>query len=328
MQTKQEKMKQEARQWAMTLTQEDIDGKALREFQAWRALDPNHEIAFQEADRTWRGIGQLTHLRGYAALPDAPLSWVDRFKTWWENGQSQWALGTGFAAMAFVAYLAFPVMFSGYTGYRTGIGEIATITLDDGTQVTLGGKTKIKVKYTEDSRQVKLLRGDALFQVARNEKLPFVVQTGDVETRVLGTMFSVERNPSQLSVGVIEGKVRVGLPGDDPDKRAELLTLGQTIVASYEGELSEVAEVDPSTIGTWVNGQIRYENTTLEDIIADANRYYDKEIKIADIETAKLRVSISFNTDNIPLLVENLALILNLQVKQNLFGTMVLQKYE
>ena len=67
------KIQSQAREWAIALSDEAIDGGKLRQFQQWRSRSPHHEAAFQEADRLWRGMEQMTHLREYAALPESEI---------------------------------------------------------------------------------------------------------------------------------------------------------------------------------------------------------------------------------------------------------------
>ncbi|MEM7018656.1 MAG: FecR family protein [Pseudomonadota bacterium] len=327
MQNDTDKIEDEARQWAMKLTDEDINGDDLRAFQQWRAENPGHEVAFREADRVWRGIADLKHLRGYAVLPETPPSLIERLKHWWaEGGSGQWVTaGASFAVVAMVAIFIMPMQLD-QTTYSTAVAEVRSFELEDGTQVTLGGKSTIRVQYVASARHVELVEGDALFSVTHNPEQPFVVHTGAVETRVLGTVFTVERDPGHLAVAVKEGKVRVGLP--QADSQAAVLTPGQTVTADYAGAVGTVSRIDVNSIGTWVNGRISYENATLQAIVADANRYYDGEIQIADEATAALQVSISFKTDDIDSLVENLAKILDLDIKRNLLGTKVLQQRE
>ena len=325
------KIEAEAREWAMALTDEDIDGEKLQAFQRWRSADPRHQAAFQEADRVWRGIASLIHLHKYAVLPEKAPSLMTRLKEWWSAGSGQWTVAGGsFATIALVAVLVFP-MHSDFETYSTSVAEVRSFELEDGTQVTLGGKSKINVQYLAKMRRIELIEGDALFEVTPNPAQPFIVFTGHIETRVLGTVFAVERDPNHVTIAVKEGKVRVGTPQDETapstvNSSSAVLTPGQGVVARYDGEVGDVTAVDMNNIGSWIEGRIRYENATLRAIVADANRHHSKEIQIKDDATAALRVSISFNTDNIEQLIENLAKILDLEIKRNLMGNIVLQK--
>lgn len=325
------KLENEARNWAIALTDEDIDGKTLREFQAWRNQDPRHFEAFERADKVWRGIGQLQHLRRYAVLPEKQTVWA-QLKAWWQGGEYRMAVGGfGFAAVAAVAVIALAPVFSGYETYSTAVAQTESFQLQDGTTVTLGAKSKIKVQYSEHLRKVELIEGDALFEVTHNTAQPFVVLTEQTETRVLGTVFTVERDSEEVRIAVKQGKVRVGSPlpmlaTQLDDGGARVITLGQGVTADMNGSASEIMQVDIDTIGSWTQGRITYENATLRTIIEDANRYSRKTIHIADEATAQMRVSIAFRTDNVDQMIENLIQILDLEKKQNLLGNIILQK--
>lgn len=330
MSNESEKISKQAQNWAMILTEEDIDGDQLRAFQAWRAEDPRHEEAFQRADRVWRGIANMEHLRRYAVLPETP-SLSARIKNWWQAaGTPAYAGGMAMAFMLVLAVILVP-KFSGYDSYSTSLAQIERIQLEDGTHVTLGAKSKLKVWYQEDSRRVELVAGDALFEVTHNKARPFVVLTGHTETRVLGTVFAVERDPDQVSVAVKQGKVRVGAPIKGAstqldDGGARIITLGQGVVADLDGNVGEITNVDVDSIASWTHGRISYVDVTLRTIIADANRYSRKTITLADETTAQLRVSIAFSTDDVDKMIKNLAIILDLEMKQNASGDLLLQK--
>ncbi len=93
--------------------------------------------------------------------------------------------------------------------YTTGVGEQRSLTLADGSTIALNARSRVKVKYTQDQRAIELVEGQALFQVVKNPRRPFVVQTGDVRVRAVGTAFDVRRGKSGTVVTVVEGRVAV-----------------------------------------------------------------------------------------------------------------------
>lgn len=112
-------------------------------------------------------------------------------------------LGTA-AAVWFSLYAA--------TTYTTGIGEQRLVALEDGSTVEMDANSRIRVRFTEHERTVDLVKGQALFRVAKNAARPFIVVSGDTRVRAVGTQFDVYRKASKTSVTVIEGRVAV-LPG-------------------------------------------------------------------------------------------------------------------
>jgi|SRR6185437_10966623 len=80
--------------------------------------------------------------------------------------------------------------------YRTRIGEMRVIPLNDGSVVTLNTNSEILVRYSQLQRNIELVQGEALFDVAKNKQRPFIVQTGTTQVRAVGTSFSVKALPT------------------------------------------------------------------------------------------------------------------------------------
>jgi transmembrane sensor len=93
--------------------------------------------------------------------------------------------------------------------YETGIGEQRSVVLDDGSLVTLNTASRIEVKLGKKHRLVRLVSGEALFQVARDAARPFDVVTGNTTVRAVGTQFNVDKRTTATTVTVVEGKIAV-----------------------------------------------------------------------------------------------------------------------
>ena len=215
--------------------------------------------------------------------------------------------------------------------YSTGHGEIRVLNLQDGTVVTLAPESKLRVSYTAQRRQVALLRGEGLFSVTKNPQRPFVVETGQTHVTVLGTEFTVKRHADQVSVAVREGKVKVAqADGINPDSqllsKQQILLPGEGVNASLNGEVGEVTAVNIDTIGVWKDGRLVYTNARLKEVIDDANKYYEGRIVFASQEVGELGISISFTTDNIDQMLDNLSQALPISLNRDLPGTVLLEK--
>jgi len=90
---------------------------------------------------------------------------------------------------------------------QTAVGEQRSVVLGDGSLVTLNTSSSIEVHMAKDRRTVKLLAGEALFEVAHDTKRPFDVTTGDATVRAIGTQFNVDRRAASTTVTVVEGRV-------------------------------------------------------------------------------------------------------------------------
>lgn len=332
----------QASQWSVILSSEDTDQHTLAEFHAWREADPRHEQAFQEVDKVWRGMEQLSHLRAFATLPkhskDDKNAKTKTQTTPLVNAVNKWLTRLvrqpyPLAGAAFSLILALSIIWYQMPAqnsqqptfvtiqYSTNHAEVQSFELSDKSRVALAPNSKITISYSSDLREVHLLAGEGLFNVSKNPKRPFIVHAGNTQTQVLGTVFNVKRSLKHVNVDVKEGKVKVS-PSHSPKKQT-LLSSGQGLVATLKGNIGKANSIDSDSIGAWVNGRLVYEDASLKDIIADANQYYKGKILLGSIKTGELRLAISFSTDNIDQMLGNLAQLLPISLNRERPGTVV-----
>jgi transmembrane sensor len=181
--------------------------------------------------------------------------------------------------------------------YETQVGERRDVRLDDGSVISLNTGSVIEVAYTSARRDVRLLRGQALFQVAHDARWPFVVSAGDRAVTAVGTAFDIRLQGDAVSVVLIEGKVRV-----DPLRRQGLqrligalggddLIAGQQLVSTQGVPGVVVNSADVPRVTSWRNGQVIFRDDTLAAAIAELNRYSERPILATDPRVAGLKVS-------------------------------------
>ena len=93
--------------------------------------------------------------------------------------------------------------------YSTALGEQRSIQFEDGSTVELNSRSKIRVKYSKQERDVELIEGQALFHVAHDVSRPFIVAVGATRVRAVGTQFDVYKKSNGTVVTVVEGRVAV-----------------------------------------------------------------------------------------------------------------------
>jgi transmembrane sensor len=164
--------------------------------------------------------------------------------------------------------------------YVTALGEQRSVTLDDGSLVTLNTSSAIEVRFDEGQRRVALLEGEALFQVAHDAARPFDVTVREVTVRAVGTRFNVDRHSPTTKVMVVEGRVEVSAG-------ASHLPLGageQVTLAPQQALKVSSANVTAGT--AWMQRELVFENQPLSEIAAELNRY---NRQIIDIQGETLR---------------------------------------
>lgn len=197
--------------------------------------------------------------------------------------------------------------------YATPIGGVASIPLQDGSNVILNTASRIHVVLTDEERLVELEGGEAFFEVAKDAVRPFVVEAGDKRIVAVGTQFSVRRTGKDLKAGevkviVTEGKVRFETPRGVPlgarpmgsgAPVAPLLAAGA--IAHTSNEKLMVQQSTPREAEealSWRTGYLTFDTIPLADAIAEFNRYTSRKILIEDPTVAALNVSGKFRATN------------------------------
>jgi transmembrane sensor len=172
--------------------------------------------------------------------------------------------------------------------YSTTVGENRHITLGDGSTITLSGDTRVVVALSRSARRVELLKGEALFTVAKDPARPFKVRAGDATVIAVGTAFDVRRDSDRAIVSVTEGRVLV-VPAADfiplsvmrefrPNLRTVRLDAGQQTTAGTAG-IAEPSKVeDPAAATSWQTGRLAFHLQPLRYVLEDVNRYASKPI--------------------------------------------------
>lgn len=162
-------------------------------------------------------------------------------------------------------------------------GQRSTLTLTDGTKVWLNAESRLvyPASFTAKNREV-TLEGEGFFEVARNEKSPFIVRTDLIEVAVLGTKFNIEAYPDEIVfVTLTEGKVEVA-----SNENNERVTLEENDQASYSREsgLNVKRGISGDLLKSWTSGEFSYIDKTLAYIVNDLQRRFNVKITILDKE--------------------------------------------
>lgn len=199
--------------------------------------------------------------------------------------------------------------------YATNIGETKEVVLSDGSIVTLNTNTRLTVHYTKALRQVTLLKGEALFDVAKNKQRPFTVLARDTQVRAVGTSFTVKLLSQQLvQVLVREGVIEIRRP-DVPEAPPVRLAANNVALAPAKTPISTapVPNAQVSRNLAWRQGRIAFDNETLADAAREFGRYSDIQIQIAPGLEAQTVTGLFVSTDPVGF-ARAAALSLNLRV--------------
>ena len=276
-------------------------------FQAWLAKAPENRETYASLERVWSATAAFENDPQVEVRRKAVVQAVDR------TLQQRRVLATGLAILVIgVSAVAFQWLETPRSltdqSFRTVIGQQATVTLPDGSVVTLNTDTILRTRADREKRLIYLDKGQAFFRVAKNRRHPFVVSAAGRTVTALGTAFDVRLDGGALKVVLVEGKVRVesitpaALTNADPASKGAVqapkpptiqateMSAGSQLVAPDDADW-RLTQTNVARETSWLRGQIVFDDVPLGDIAAELNRYSTRKIIIADESLARERLS-------------------------------------
>lgn len=174
-------------------------------------------------------------------------------------------------------------------------GQRSMILLPDSSMVYLGADSRLRYpeRFSADSREI-FLSGEAFFEVTKNPKRPFMVHTGNVQTKVLGTSFKIEAfRDRPLMVQVATGKVRVDQIDGKQQKSLAILLPGETVLLDH-GKI-ENGNMDPEEVRDLKASRLTFNDRSLQEIAEVLRRWYN--VKIAFKRSSKARERMTLTLD-------------------------------
>lgn len=317
------------------------NAKTEQAFDDWMSLSAQHRQAYFEAELLFDGLSELAKQPEVAAMLSDSV-----------NGQADLGQATSMVvpikrtgpitamvtAMALAASFAFVVIYNpSWFGqqpptqvanvpqfvqqYQTVTAQLRDINLPDGSALTLGPNSLVKVNYDLSSRRVDLLQGEAYFDVSKDSRRPFYVESERTSVKVVGTRFDVRRLAQATSVSVVEGIVQVFNGKDSARLNASrllptTLLAGQYAHSDGDGEIEVKDAANGHELVAWKQGRLVYQGAELRNVVADANRYTKaRSIRLHDEVLEQQTVTLSVNVDNLDELPLMLAQLMGLKIK-------------
>lgn len=313
----QERLEEEAVAWIVRLTSGEATEADRHDANAWRRRSPAHDLAFRKAHRLWAGMDGLRHeLAGRngsldADPPGPPPSRrvaggslrAGRPRVWAKWG----AFAATMAALVITFALQSGLMVRLASDYSTGTGERFTAALTDGSLLHLNTQAAVAVRYTDTTRLVELLQGEAAFRVEKDAGRPFVVQVQGGQVRAVGTEFLVRKTSNFTQVTVVEGVVEVRAA---PDRTAGgspvLVRAGEGVRYDRDG-LGAIVPVNLHIATAWQRGKLIFESAPLAVVIDEINRYRPGRVVLINDALARHPVSGVFDIERLDSAVTTIA---------------------
>jgi transmembrane sensor len=299
---------QQAADWFLRL-RENSSEEETRDWLEWCNEDLQNLREFERVRITWGGIGALQQtaeelLAVHAKSPRRGL----RLRWSWFAGADRdgqlrqrrisWPIAAAIALSLALASTGLQQIlrnpFLGGAGALAAQAANRSATLPDGSTLTLAPRTNVAVDFTGATRSLDLSRGEAYFKVHPNKQKPFVVQAEGLKVTALGTAFSVRSEASRIVITVEEGLVEAAAGA-----ARWRVGAGYRMEFDLERQAAQIAAIDAASMLAWREGRLEYFLEPLGKVVADASRYSNKQISIADPQLAQLAYTGTIFTESI-----------------------------
>lgn len=319
-----------------------LSAEESADFAAWRRAAPAHAAEFARIEGVWGRADGLKADAGLSALAGQidVLSLQAQRRRQAARGRVIW--GGGLAAAAAVALAWAAWWRAPATSETLNVPSVAVVPatsqrliLADGSVVELRAGGEVRPQFTPTERRVRLVRGEAHFQVTKDAARPFIVEAGGLAVRAVGTTFNVRLDPSAVEVIVTEGKISLqetaaGLsaantPTMVAGQRAvvEIASKGGVVLAAAMIETTTSADIEHSL--SWQGTRLVLTRATLADAVEAFNRHGAQKIEIGDELLRSRRLSGTFRADNADALVRLLEQAAEVRVERRDDGAVVLR---
>jgi transmembrane sensor len=279
----------EAAEWLLRLNEVDASEAEIDQWLRWCQADSENLVAFEKLQQDW---GDTAGFK--SALELLPVSRVDpahrRHPRLSFGGQhASRSLPWAAAACLMVAILL------GYQFFhRSPVHEVLVAstqepaTLPDGSSLLLSAKAVAEVDFSGVIRDV-LLRpdGEAFIKVHHDTARPFNVRAGDLTVTAVGTAFDVRREADRVTVTVEEGTIVAAAMGTKGPARWRV-GAGYQVTYSEDLRTAVVSRVDTQSALRWRDGELAYDDASLETVISDINRYSTVNVTVRDPKLLRL----------------------------------------
>jgi len=298
----QDELLDEAAAWIARLRSDAVSHSDKVEFSRWLNQSDAHTRAFDEMADTWDTLGAAAFTPTAQSTPmPAPNTAVTERRRHWLPDFNLWQGGLAMACIA--GLVAIITLLPGaptvsVQTHSTAAGEQRQIALPDGSVVELNTQSTLQVAYTDEERNLVLVKGEVYFDVFSNKQRPFVVNVGSGTITAVGTAFNIYRQPYQTLVTVTEGIVRVKEARDatTPSPASVDATADQQVTLGRRG-LSQPRKVAAAATIAWLDKTLVFDDIPLPQAIEELNRYLEEPVDASDTSLIHLKVSGTFSLE-------------------------------
>ena len=289
--SQREAVRQAAAQWVVRLDDASCSAEDRIAFETWRGQGPEYEAAFEREAHAWERLGRLRAMSPRAAAPNANLLAPRGRSSFWKFKRPDAKVWARAAAIVGAAGMvaAGVISTTATKAYATAIGERRVIVLSDNSRIELNTNSKVLVRYRRGAREIRLVRGEALF-AATPDSRPFIVTAAGTQLETTdAAQVAVRVRGDVAAVTVKSGAVDVDLKDGAKDTRQ--LAGVAAVYTPAGGRVQRISTAEMDRTLAWRQGAIALNGQTLEQAVAEFNRYNRQRISVDDRSVSGLRLA-------------------------------------
>lgn len=313
-----------AAKWFIRMQEAAPDSIERSQFEVWLMQNPLHQQEYASIGEAWNGIDSIDELKKLVDAKQAK-------QTTQRMNQSKRAKKIKNALAAISACIVFA--FAGLIGQQqyqqwqaapimqlasqTSTAQLATQTLEDGSQITLNAQSQIQVTYYRHQRHVDLLKGEAIFNVQKDASRPFVVETNNAKITVLGTRFAVNKLSQLVRVSVDHGKVQVESKADG----GKLILQNGQVAEIPNGQAVQPKNAQATDYFKFATGTIVFNQADMLEVAEVLSRYRQKKVAVKG--SSQDNISAVFQVKDTETFINTLPKIANVTISQTAESTII-----
>ncbi len=190
---------------------------------------------------------------------------------------------------------------SDWAKYENSSAKILKISLPDGSTVWLQPKTQLSYNQSDRVYRQVNLRGEAFFEVKRDEARPFLIYSGKMTTKVLGTSFNVKAYPEseKFEVSVVTGKVSVM----NESEKEIFITPKQQVVLENKSDVLTINELPKNKTFYWELASLTFDNTSMQSVVDNIENNFNVKIHLS-LALKNCRLSGNFDQEHLSTILE------------------------
>ncbi len=190
---------------------------------------------------------------------------------------------------------------SDWAKYENSSAKILKISLPDGSSVWLQPKTQLSYNQSDRVYRQVNLKGEAFFDVKRDETRPFLIYSGKMTTKVLGTSFNVKAYPEteKFEVSVVTGKVSV----INESEKEVFVTPKQQVVLEIRSDVLTINELPQNKTFYWELASLNFDDTSMQSVVDNIEHNFNVKIHL-DPKLKNCRLSGNFDKEHLSTILE------------------------